>query len=279
MLEGAFALLEELARVEEAGLTRLAAGAGLPKATAHRLLDQLVTLGAVQRRAGRYRMGSRMFRLGQAWQPDTLLRVAARRPLRELATAFDNASVGVSMSEAGRSLLVAGLRGEVDQIRPWRAGLQLPPGCAADILTAATTLGMPPPECYSTKEWKKLTADARARGVAFDYDSVPWASCVAAPVHAPSGEPVGAVGAAVFDGRRLTSIAAAVQRAADMISANLAPGRWHDQVGANSRIVSPPDGGLGAAAGGTGSVTEAADQSPAVTESRAEGGIPRTEES
>ncbi len=57
VLEGAFLVLEELARLGEAGPAQVGAGAGLHKATAHRLLDQLVGLGAVQRRAGRYRMG------------------------------------------------------------------------------------------------------------------------------------------------------------------------------------------------------------------------------
>src|SRR5690242_1880486 len=38
VLEGAFLILEELARVREAGLTEIAAHTGLPKATAHRLL-------------------------------------------------------------------------------------------------------------------------------------------------------------------------------------------------------------------------------------------------
>ncbi|MER6899719.1 helix-turn-helix domain-containing protein, partial [Amycolatopsis sp. NPDC000740] len=46
VLEGAFLLLEELARNGEAGPTQLAAATGLHKATAHRLLDQLVGVGA-----------------------------------------------------------------------------------------------------------------------------------------------------------------------------------------------------------------------------------------
>ena len=69
VLEGAFALMEVLAQGDEVGLTRLAADAELPKATAHRLLGQLVALGAVQSVSGRYRLGPRTFRLGQ----DTLL--------------------------------------------------------------------------------------------------------------------------------------------------------------------------------------------------------------
>ncbi|HEX4702173.1 MAG TPA: helix-turn-helix domain-containing protein [Pseudonocardiaceae bacterium] len=71
VLEGAFSLLEVLARMGEAGLTRLATGAGLPKATTHRLLDQLVGLGIVQRRAGRYRMGPHMFHLGTGGGADS----------------------------------------------------------------------------------------------------------------------------------------------------------------------------------------------------------------
>ncbi|MGW0392061.1 helix-turn-helix domain-containing protein [Streptomyces sp. NPDC003042] len=54
MLEGAFALLEALRRLgDEAGVTELALACQVPKATVHRLLDQLVALGAVERRGSR----------------------------------------------------------------------------------------------------------------------------------------------------------------------------------------------------------------------------------
>lgn len=36
----------------------------------HRLLNQLVDLGAVERSDRRYRIGSRVFRLGRFWQPE-----------------------------------------------------------------------------------------------------------------------------------------------------------------------------------------------------------------
>ncbi|MGW4799449.1 helix-turn-helix domain-containing protein, partial [Nonomuraea sp. NPDC004297] len=45
VLHGAFAVLEELAKREEAGLTQLALATGLPKATTHRLLCRLADLG------------------------------------------------------------------------------------------------------------------------------------------------------------------------------------------------------------------------------------------
>ncbi|WP_226599780.1 helix-turn-helix domain-containing protein [Streptomyces violascens] len=67
MLEGTFAPLAAVERLGQAGVTRLAAESGPPKATAHRLLQQLADLGAVERQQqGQYRMGPRMFRLGGA---------------------------------------------------------------------------------------------------------------------------------------------------------------------------------------------------------------------
>ena len=48
VLEGAFALLEALRQHgDEAGVTELAVACGVPKSTAHRLLEQLVALDRV----------------------------------------------------------------------------------------------------------------------------------------------------------------------------------------------------------------------------------------
>lgn len=77
VLEGAFLLLEEIIDTEECGLSELASRTGLPKATVHRLLDQLIGLGAVERRDGRYRVGVAMFRLGSGWRLGADLRSVA----------------------------------------------------------------------------------------------------------------------------------------------------------------------------------------------------------
>ncbi|MFC0842319.1 IclR family transcriptional regulator [Streptomyces noboritoensis] len=223
VLEGAFGLLEELAHGGELGLTRLADGAGLPKATAHRLLAQLVAVGAVQRRAGRYRLGPKTFRLGQAWQPAPALREAARRPLRQLAMTITGASVNIAVPDAGRTLIVGGIRGEVDDVFPVHAGALAPHGNAGDRMFAAETPETEPPACCSRTEWKRLVAKAHEQSLAFDYEwPVPDVSCVAAPVRAPSGEIIAGVAAVVLDGRRLPSIAPAVRRAADMVTACVA---------------------------------------------------------
>ncbi|WP_083471731.1 IclR family transcriptional regulator [Kibdelosporangium phytohabitans] len=224
VLEGAFLVLEEVARAGEAGLTQLAATTGLPKATVHRLLLQLAELGAVRREAGRYRVGARVFRLGQAWDPVPALRAASRQPLRQLAAVTGQASVGLSVQEAERSTLISCRRGELDEILPWRVGTLLPHGCAVDIVSATCTPGVPPPDGYSAAAWKRVVSRAFDQGMAFDYTkSGPWgACCMGAPIHAPSGRVVAALALAVLDERRLAALAPAVRRFAGMITANLA---------------------------------------------------------
>ncbi|MER6379146.1 IclR family transcriptional regulator [Streptomyces sp. NPDC001118] len=219
VLDGAFALLEALAaHDEDLGLTRLAEHAGLPKTTAHRLLDQLVTLGAVQRRAGRYRVGSLTFRLGQAWQPAQLLRTATAQPLRRLTLEFAHVGLSVAVPDGGGPLLVAGIRGEVDELFTLRAGAVLPPGTAAEVLFAPAA----PPPGQSGRAWSRRVVLARDRGVAYDHEEcVPGLFCVAAPVRGPSGNVVAAINATVFDPRRLTPLADALRRAAAMAGTNL----------------------------------------------------------
>lgn len=116
VLEGAFALLGALERVQVAGLTRLAADCGLPKTTAYRLLEQLVDLGAVERCAGGYRMGPRLFRLGQRWQPHPGLRAATWESARRLAQ-MTGAMVGVNVLREGQTLVLDWTAGAPDAVR------------------------------------------------------------------------------------------------------------------------------------------------------------------
>ncbi|MER5730667.1 helix-turn-helix domain-containing protein [Streptomyces sp. NPDC002138] len=222
MLEGAFALMEVLAQDDEVGLTRLAAGAALPKATAHRLLGQLVALGAVQSREGRYCLGSRTFRLGQAWHPARALRAAAAGPLRELASMAGRLSLSISVPEAGHTIIVGGIRGEADDVLALRPGVVLPPGSAAELILAASTPVDRLPEGWTKATWVREVARAREEGLAFQYGQcVGPLSCVAAPVHCTSGEVVAAVAASGLDGKQIAPLGEAVGRAAAMISANL----------------------------------------------------------
>ncbi|MFF0492339.1 IclR family transcriptional regulator [Nocardia sp. NPDC004068] len=223
VLEGAFALLDVLADGIDRGLTQLAAEAGLPKATAHRLLDQLVSLGAVERRDGRYGLGAKTFRLGQSWRPARLLRAAAGRPMGRLAANVDRGGFSLSVTAGRQTMLVAGIGREVNEAFPLRAGVVLPPGTAAGKILAPTTPFATAPEGCSPREWARTTAATREQGVAYDLDMRHvGVACVAAPVHAPSGVVVAALAATTFDLRRVHGLAEAVRRGATMITADLA---------------------------------------------------------
>ncbi|GAA0317721.1 hypothetical protein GCM10010302_66000 [Streptomyces polychromogenes] len=223
VLEGAFALMEVLAHDDEVGLTRLASDAALPKATAHRLLGQLVALGAVQSHEGRYRLGPRTFRLGQAWHPARALRAASAQPLRELAVVGGGVSLSLSVPEAGHIIVVGGMRGEVDEVFPLRSGVVLPPGSAAELVLAAAAPVAERPAGWTGAGWAREVAGIRERGLAFDYrQCVDALSCVAAPVRSASGRVVAAVAVTALDEKLIPPLCDAVSRAASMISARLA---------------------------------------------------------
>ena len=81
VLERAFSLLEAVGSDGAGvGLAELARRAGLPKATAYRLANQLIELGALERVGEEYQLGLKLFELGSS--------VARQRELREAALPF-----------------------------------------------------------------------------------------------------------------------------------------------------------------------------------------------
>lgn len=223
VLEGAFALLEVLADGGEFGLTRLAADAGLPKATTYRLLNQLVAEGAVLRRSGRYQLGPRVYRLGHTWQPARLLRAAAAEPLKQLTQLVDRGGFSLSVPDRGEVMLVGGIGREIDQIFPLRAGTLLPPGTAAEQVLFAEAAGSATPQGFSHREWRLMTSSTRDKGLAYDTDLSRFGlACVAAPVHSPRGEVIAALAATVLEHRQIPLAAESIRRAAALISANYA---------------------------------------------------------
>ncbi|MFC5750869.1 IclR family transcriptional regulator [Actinomadura rugatobispora] len=222
MLQGAFAVLQQVATRGEAGLSELAAATGVPKATVHRLLDQLVGLGIVHRGpGGRYRVGVRAFCLGQAWDPAPVLRSAAAAPVRRLAAATGD-SVCLAVMESADAVTVAGMFGRADEVISLRPGEVLPPATATEAVISAARPALTVPRGSSRAEWGRRVRYARDHGYAFDLETtaVPVA-CVAAPVRAPGGTVVAAVGVVVLEPRRLRELAAPVRDTADKISANL----------------------------------------------------------
>ncbi|GGS29904.1 MULTISPECIES: helix-turn-helix domain-containing protein [Actinokineospora] len=124
VLGRAFTLLDALvSHSDGVGLSWIAHSCGVPKTTAYRLLRQLEALGAVQRCDGLYRVGSNLFRLGQAWEPYPRLLSAARRPLDVLAAAT-KASAVLTVRSHGGVMIAAASPVRVED------ALLLRPGCA-----------------------------------------------------------------------------------------------------------------------------------------------------
>jgi DNA-binding IclR family transcriptional regulator len=66
-----------------------------------RLLHQLIAVGAVSRDGSRYRLGASLLGLAARVSPERRLRVAARRPIADLA-----AATGVAMQLSARRRLI-----------------------------------------------------------------------------------------------------------------------------------------------------------------------------
>ncbi|MET8976566.1 helix-turn-helix domain-containing protein [Streptomyces sp. NPDC004539] len=223
VLEGAFALLAAVERLEGAGLTRLAGESGLPKTTAHRLLEQLAALGAVERHAGGYRIGWRMCRLGQDWQPHPELRTAAAGPARRLA-ALTGAAVGTAVLRGHRTLLVDWFPGE-EESSPVPADLSARPWYTAAGKVCAAAPGHRFPPGPVPAAWAREAREIRARGFAVDRGVLTaGAHCVAAPLHCSGDTPVAALFAVVGPGHRLDRVADVVRRTGGCVSARLGRG-------------------------------------------------------
>lgn len=206
VLEGAFALLDELRRQGgEARLTQIAAACDLPKASTHRLLHQLLMVGAVERHNGRYRVGCQLYRLGQAWQPHPGLRLAARQPLHKLRAAT-GASVVVTVLHDGLALTIASVPGEVEPVAPVRDGMGFTLDTAAgQVLTSGS----------------RRVADALAAAVLEREQVLDGVCCAALPLHSPDGRLHAAITAMVPPHRRLQAVAEHTARASAAITAHL----------------------------------------------------------
>ncbi len=87
VIESAFLLLDRIGELEPVRLLDLSAATGLPRPTVYRLLHQLIAVGAVRRDGTRYRLGESLLGLAARVTPERRLRIAARRPMAELAAA------------------------------------------------------------------------------------------------------------------------------------------------------------------------------------------------
>ena len=235
VLEGAFALLDVLGSVsDDVGLSELAKNSGLPKTTVHRLLDQLGELGAVERSSGGYRIGSRVFRLGQGWQSD--LRDQALRTLRALTMRIRE-TVGLTMPREGRILIVASSVVRADHGPLMRPGVTVSLDTAAGKIIAAYDPLIGLPDGYTADSWMTAAHRIRTEGVAYDMEVVvPGVCCAAVPVRASGGKVIGALAVIAPPQRRITGFVSELTTAAQAIGTALggpspASPEWRDGTG------------------------------------------------
>jgi DNA-binding IclR family transcriptional regulator len=208
VVQGAFLLLEALAREGSAGPSRLAQLTGLPKTSVLRLLDRLVEVNGVERLSSgararpEYRLGSAFARIGSAEESWAWLRRAAERPSRALAEAT-GAAVGIAIlrEPAGIGIEVIATYCPPDSAITSvvvDSGRSAPAATAAGQVLLAERLDLPGPAPFSDEEWRRLRADIRARGVAYEQQRFARGfCCVAAPVRGPDGRAIAALSAMI----------------------------------------------------------------------------------
>lgn len=189
VLEGAFDVLDTVSRVPNgAGLSEVSRNSGLPKATTHRLLEQLVDLGAVQRDGHRYYVGDTIAQIGQSWQPHPKLRRAALTPTRTLAQLSAGAvTVSVLHDNAIRVVTKAGnVSGPLPQMAPTE---EFAARTAAGRILLAAQPHRDPPRGYTRPEWKRVRDSlSQHAAVALDHQEVlPGIFCAAAGITLPGG--------------------------------------------------------------------------------------------
>jgi DNA-binding IclR family transcriptional regulator len=197
VLDGAFAVLDALAYADEGlGLTELARASGLAKTSAHRLAEQLVTLGAVQCVEQRYYVGPRMLRIGQRWQPDPLLRRCAQAPVHTLAVqSRAMASLRILHEHRLQYICAAVPHGHAYIPDPADPESIARTATGRVLYAAQPTSDVTLPDCWTRGEWRELRESRRdPHATVIDHqDAVAGMCCVSAPVWWPNGACAGAV--------------------------------------------------------------------------------------
>jgi IclR helix-turn-helix domain len=142
VIESAFELLDHVGALEPVRLLDLANASGIPRETVRRLLRQLIAVGAVSREGTRYRLGASLLGLGSRVSPERRLRLAARRPMAELATAT-GAAVQLSAVIGGEAVYLDSMDARIPLGLMTEPGTRVPPGTAA--ARAHTELGCAAP--------------------------------------------------------------------------------------------------------------------------------------
>jgi DNA-binding IclR family transcriptional regulator len=239
VLEGAFAVLDVLAYADEGlGLTALARASGLAKTSAHRLAEQLVTLGAVQCVEHRYYVGPRMLRIGQRWQPDPLLRLCAQAPVHTLAVqSRAMASLRILHEHRLRYICAAAPHGHAYMPVPADRESIARTATGRVLYVTQPAGDVTLPDCWTRREWRNLRESIREpHATVVDHqDAVAGVCCVSAPLWWPNGACAGAVTVTVHADDLPVGLPAMVSHTAGRIGAALQESEASNGAGSATR--------------------------------------------
>jgi DNA-binding IclR family transcriptional regulator len=207
-----FKLLASLHRLGSARVSELQRDSRIPRTTVTRLLKQLGDVDAVERSAGRWRLGPTLVKLGARVPAEPRLRSVARRPLMELAKAT-GAFVVLSVEMAGQVLVVEVVPGLHRLAREPSPGMALEKRKLAEIGVEMTDL--------AAVRAHEQARHGDLRPVIDAGTADPRLSCIAAPLRL-SPRDVAAVWSMVPGGAGIPELAvAATRRTAGRIATHL----------------------------------------------------------
>ena len=217
----AFRLLEAFGDgTPELTLEELAGRSGLSRSTAHRLAGQLVAAGALERSRRGWRLGTRMFELGQLVTREQRLRERAFAYMQDLY-AVTGETVQLAVLDSGAVLYVEIISGHHKVATPSRRGGRMPAYCTAlgkallafsedcgrGFLDSAQTFAARTP--HTIVDVARLREELRgvfAEQLAYDWEEAALGlTCVAAPILNQAGTAAAALSVSMPTGGRLTS--------------------------------------------------------------------------
>jgi DNA-binding IclR family transcriptional regulator len=222
----------------ELTLAELTAASGLPRSTAHRLAAQLTEHGALERSARGWRLGLRLFELGQLVPRQERLRELALAHMQDLYE-LTHETIQLAVLDGGQVLYVEILSGHRKVPTPSRRGGRMPAHCTAlgkamlaftaDGGTAAIETAGPLEAltAHTITDPRRLMSelhDVRRQAVAYDrQEALLGLRCVASPVLSADGTARAALSVSlpVEDRRPFPEVAAAVRMAALALSREL----------------------------------------------------------
>ncbi|HEY3772907.1 MAG TPA: IclR family transcriptional regulator [Solirubrobacteraceae bacterium] len=222
----------------ELTLAELAAASDLPRSTAHRLAGQLTEHGALERSARGWRLGLRLFELGQLVPRQERLRELALAHMQDLYE-LTHETIQLAVLDGGQVLYVEILSGHRKVPTPSRRGGRMPVHCTAlgkALLAFAPDGGAAAVEAagrldartgHTITDPQRLMSelhDVRRHAVAYDRQEASLGlRCVASPVLSTDGTARAALSVSLpaEDPRPFPEVAAAVRMAALALSREL----------------------------------------------------------